>query len=445
MRYLVAIASSVVAFFSPLKIAGQQRVDFGTIACGQVVNQTVQIGEIHVFHFDAVRDARITLTLFPYFNQLMTYNVLYPNRQLLGPSRRTSRDDITIPEDGQYSVEVEDFGRNEARSYWLGFQRIFPLQPNPPQEGQCPDHQEQLSCEQLPFPMSVDRADHHIFNFAGTLGEVVSITVIDRTTIAQLVLFDVFDPDGQPVPGASGRANRKDLTLEKAGNYTVRVYDANFDSNENYWLGFKRLFPADKKCLQQQLSSCSEMIEGTVAIADHHLFAFDGTAGQRVVLDLQPSRNQIMLYDVLDPSGDTLGSGAHSGRTEISLPQPGRYLIRVYDALWNEDRNYTLSAILPDSGSERLPGDCNADCVLNVTDAICIFGFLFLGDPQQLPCGNGEADDEGNLNLLDWQRDGESGYRVLNITDGINLLSFLFLGGLQHPLGRSRIDIPGCP
>ncbi len=60
-------------------------------------------------------------------------------------------------------------------------------------------------------------------------------------------------------------------------------------------------------------------------------------------------------------------------------------------------------------------GDTTQDGVLNITDAVKIFGILFLGEPD-ITCD--EAKDTNN--------DGD-----INITDGIRILGFLFLG--QEP------------
>ena len=92
---------------------------------------------------------------------------------------------------------------------------------------------------------------------------------------------------------------------------------------------------------------------------------------------------------------------------------------------------------VPDSceGGLRLPGDCNEDGSLDISDAICVFGVLFLGTPSAFPCGDGLPGDEGNLALTDWQPDGG-----VDLSDGVALLQFLFGGGSPHPLAD-----PGSP
>lgn len=96
-------------------------------------------------------------------------------------------------------------------------------------------------------------------------------------------------------------------------------------------------------------------------------------------------------------------------------------------------------------GGSQLPGDCNQDRSLDISDAVCIFGVLFLGTPGAFPCGDGSTSHPANIALIDWQRD-----RVVDISDGISALQFLFVGGPPHVLavpGRERtacIEIVGC-
>jgi hypothetical protein len=47
-------------------------------------------------------------------------------------------------------------------------------------------------------------------------------------------------------------------------------------------------------------------------------------------------------------------------------------------------------------------GDANADGGINLTDAVVLLGYLFLGNPATIPCEDaGDANDDGSLNLTD--------------------------------------------
>jgi hypothetical protein len=80
-------------------------------------------------------------------------------------------------------------------------------------------------------------------------------------------------------------------------------------------------------------------------------------------------------------------------------------------------------------------GDANADGTVNISDAITVLGFLFLGSPAALHCEDAaDVDDSG----------------ALNITDPVYLLGFLFLGGPAPPAPFGRCgpdptaDVLGC-
>ncbi|MBI4602899.1 MAG: hypothetical protein HY721_13155 [Planctomycetes bacterium] len=68
----------------------------------------------------------------------------------------------------------------------------------------------------------------------------------------------------------------------------------------------------------------------------------------------------------------------------------------------------------PPLGPGQVPGDCNQDARLDISDAVCVLGFLFLGSPRALPCGDGSAGDGPSVELLDCNGDGR-----VDISDGI--------------------------
>ncbi len=76
------------------------------------------------------------------------------------------------------------------------------------------------------------------------------------------------------------------------------------------------------------------------------------------------------------------------------------------------------------TGASFRRSDANADGATDVSDAISIFSYLYLGIPARLPCTKGaDANDSGEV----------------DISDGISVLSYVFLGG-QAP----RPPFPVC-
>ena len=88
-----------------------------------------------------------------------------------------------------------------------------------------------------------------------------------------------------------------------------------------------------------------------------------------------------------------------------------------------------------------LPGDCNQDGTLDLSDVVCLLGHLFQGNPEFLPCNSAAA----NLTLMDCNQDGS-----VDLSDAIYKLAYLFQGGPPPVNGTACIGMdcppnPGCP
>ncbi len=103
------------------------------------------------------------------------------------------------------------------------------------------------------------------------------------------------------------------------------------------------------------------------------------------------------------------------------------------------ERTVTVGPVVPPGGSQR-PGDCNQDGKLDISDAICLLGHLFLGDPTTVPCEGGAITDPGNISLLDSNGGGK-----VDLSDAVSVLTFLFSSGNPPALGTVCVGIVGCP
>lgn len=103
--------------------------------------------------------------------------------------------------------------------------------------------------------------------------------------------------------------------------------------------------------------------------------------------------------------------------------------------------NHVLAEnLLPYLPGGQIPGDCNGNGNLDISDGVCLLGFLFLGSPATLPCSDGTLEGDGNIPLLDWNGNGG-----VDLSDAIALLSFLFLGAPPHIHGEGCRLIEACP
>jgi hypothetical protein len=94
----------------------------------------------------------------------------------------------------------------------------------------------------------------------------------------------------------------------------------------------------------------------------------------------------------------------------------------------------------PSPSGAQLPSDCSQDGRLDISDAVCLLGNLFLGSPRTLPCDQGTASETANRILLDCNGDGR-----LDISDAVCVLGWLFAGGPPPSRGTSCIAIEACP
>ncbi len=88
----------------------------------------------------------------------------------------------------------------------------------------------------------------------------------------------------------------------------------------------------------------------------------------------------------------------------------------------------------------QLPGDTNQDGAVDISDAVALLRYLFLGTPSVLPCGDGTLASEDNVALLD-----ANGDLNVDVADATSTLIYLFQRGEPHALGTRCIHLPTCP
>ena len=86
-------------------------------------------------------------------------------------------------------------------------------------------------------------------------------------------------------------------------------------------------------------------------------------------------------------------------------------------------------------GGRFLPGDCNSDGSLDLSDGVCLLSHLFVGRPAELPCEGASAARMNDYN-------GDSN---VDLSDGVAVLIYLFQGGSPHAEGVECKIVAGCP
>jgi len=138
---------------------------------------------------------------------------------------------------------------------------------------------------------------------------------------------------------------------------------------------------------------------------------------------LDPAGGTLVLRDVQAPfeaAFDNLGVGEWM-ITAVTLD--GRGAIKRSGGMVHAH----VHEVVQQDGNQK-PGDYNQDGGVDLSDAISIFGFLFLGAAgPECPAG------------LDFNGDSQ-----LDLSDGIGVLNWLFQGGPGHALGADCVEMEGC-
>jgi len=95
----------------------------------------------------------------------------------------------------------------------------------------------------------------------------------------------------------------------------------------------------------------------------------------------------------------------------------------------------------------QLPGDCNQDGTIDLSDGVSFLNWFFQGVELPAPAGSELCltDPAGatavGLQIMDWNGDG-----VLDLSDGSGLLTWFFGGTAEHELGQACIltQSPDC-
>jgi hypothetical protein len=150
-----------------------------------------------------------------------------------------------------------------------------------------------------------------------------------------------------------------------------------------------------------------------------------------------------------DADGDGVVDGTDYPETGLSVVKDGLVIAGpcgadpscdvVANAYSVEVRSFSQLSLATVIGGRQRPGDCNQDGTIDISDAICLLGYLFLGDPTRLPCGDGSATHVANRSLIDSNVDAQ-----IDLSDAVYVLSFLFSGGQPPSLGGDCLPIVGC-
>jgi hypothetical protein len=197
---------------------------------------------------------------------------------------------VTLPSSGTHTIEVSEYGHDQAIAYRLGLERIAPISP---------------TAAPLPFgvttPDSIDPAgDTDLFVFDGAAGDIVRISVSGYGGAFLRACAVVFDPGGAAVGSAICANAVVSVTLPSSGTHTIEVSEYGNDQGIGYTLLVQ--------CLSGPTCAMPSGAQPTAAVACHTTIS-QGAGAQLLRFCLSDRGNLVQLES---PAGvEHLAAGAH--------------------------------------------------------------------------------------------------------------------------------------
>jgi hypothetical protein len=281
-------------------------------------------------------------------------------------------------------------------------------------------------------------ADDSLIGIALGVGTITSYSINPATGVATLLdVFSITGDWGDRMFGVDESSDVFYIATTAPNLYTVDLSTGALQST-------------------QAITGASQ-IDAMSVLADGSLSGVQLDAGDIASYSINPATAVATLLNTFGISGGwshgTFGIDEASDTFFTATTAPNLYTVDLSTG--------ALQAIEPITGATNIdamlvlegiragfqvPGDCNQDGVLDVSDSVCALGVLFTGNPSLFPCGDGTTAHRGNISLMDWQPDGR-----VDLSDVVAMLAFLFSGGDAHRLAvpgaetTECVPIGGCP
>ncbi len=262
--------------------------------------------------------------------------------------------------------------------------------------------------------------------------------------------YHLYEPD--PL-SASPLRGLEDGDLDSPG-FTVEALLSVTDGD----VGLYTSPPCGKVSLETTITPKAPIAEVTEKIFSHELDFGAGdytvgisgepnaAVGGTVVLTATTNAAEPPAYAWEVTAGTAILTDNHDGTASVTSDVAGQVTVRLTGAACSTSKTAELTITFAVSGGRQKPGDCNQDGKLDLSDALCVLGHLFLGTVAVLPCGTTAAlAGEGDLKLLDCNTD-----RRLDLSDALCVLGSLFLGSPPPAACAGDVNcpcilIPDCP
>jgi hypothetical protein len=192
--------------------------------------------------------------------------------------------------------------------------------------------------------------DSDLFQFEGTVGHTLLLTVTDRTGGSPRPVAQILDPTGDPVGpviSPSDTGELRQIEVVEAGTYTVLVTELGNDQAVFYSLALQSLFPAPSEA--QTLVINDAVANEANPIADSDVYLFEGVAGETLLLTVtdRTGGSPRTVAQIYDPSGDAFGAEISpsdiGALRQLEMVEAGTYTVLVREVGDDQTVSYSIA------------------------------------------------------------------------------------------------------
>ena len=185
--------------------------------------------------------------------------------------------------------------------------------------------------------------DSDLFRFSGMAGESVVLQITDANVNREIRARLIDQNNNTIVNPFEGRT---DVTLPTTGLYTIEVSEAGNDETTGYVLTLERIIPVSPTalpiCTGCTLNDNNNLVINPVGDMDIFSFDFSGGSSDITLTITDGNVNREIRMELHAPDGTIIG-GPVEGSINVTLTEPGTYIILVYEAGLDETTGYNLT------------------------------------------------------------------------------------------------------
>ncbi|MFK7828492.1 MAG: thrombospondin type 3 repeat-containing protein [Congregibacter sp.] len=343
--------------------------DGGTLANGTPIIDSLLLGEVLAYQFDAAAGDRIVATLAdnsnPGSSASSAYLELYApdgTRLTTDTSISTAIANLTVDQTGTFTFLVSESSYDSAMNFRLDFSRVPQVNDGGTLSNGVPVVDSLLFGEVLAY------------QFDAAAGDRIVATLADNSnpgSSASSAYLELYAPDGTRLMTSSSTDTADiDAFAGISGTFTLLVAEGSYDSAMDFRLDLVQTPASDGGTLTNGQSSRNTLLTGEVV-----LYHFEASAGDRVVISLSDVLNNFALsprLQIAAPDGSFIVNETSSNAVAAGFiaPRTGTYLILVSENGFDSGYEYVVSLALGDDGFDEL----------SLTSGMVITGPLVAGE-----------------------------------------------------------------